>query len=154
MNEQQLREQLVRVDERFSHTVRYTEQEMAAFATLTLDRNPLHHDPDLARKAGFDGAIASGQHTTAIMMGLLATHFSRNDDGVAREMLCLNVNFAFKQPVLADQDLKLEWVVRIAEWHAKLGGMLTHLDGSATLQGANVAPSVVARATILVKPGR
>jgi hypothetical protein len=82
-------------------------------------------------------------------MGLLATHFSRSDDGLAREMLCLNMNFAFKGPVFADQALTLQCRVATVEWNAKLEGALAHLDGSAAVLRGQ--PAVVARGTILVR---
>jgi len=145
-----LRERLVSVGERVSHTVRYTQEEITRFAALTHDSNPLHRDADLARRVGFNEVIACGQQTTSIMMGLLASHFSRDEGGIAREMLALNVNFAFKLPVFAGEDLELAWTVSSAQWNNKLGGMLAHLDGGATRVGHD-APSVVARATILVK---
>ena len=63
------------------------------------------------RCARFGEIIASCQQTAAGLMGMLATHFSRHDDGVPREMLCLNMNFAFKAPVFAGQDLQLRWRV-------------------------------------------
>jgi acyl dehydratase len=145
-----LRDKLVVAGERVEHSLRYSEQEMAQFAALTLDRNPLHFSSDAARRAGFGGLIASGQQTSAIMMGLLASHFTRRDDSIAREMLCLNVNFAFKTPLLAGQDIEMVWTVASADWHGKLDGMLTQLDGHATPRGCG-KPAVVGRATILVK---
>ena len=81
-------------------------------------------------------------------MGMLATHFSRHDDGVPREMLCLNMNFAFKAPVFAGQDLQLRWRVTNIEPSTRLGGLIGHLDGSAAVVRGK--PSVVARGTILV----
>lgn len=144
-----LRQRLVSVGERASRIVRFTGAQIAEFARLTGDSNQLHLHDDAARRAGFAGVIASGQQTTAQMMGLLASHFSRNDDGVEREMLCLNVNFAFKQPVLADNDMHLLWAVSSAEWHRKLEGLLVQLDGTATVGDGK--PSVIGRATILVK---
>ena len=81
-------------------------------------------------------------------MGMLATHFSRHDDGVPREMLCLNMNFAFKAPVFAGQDLKRRWRVTNIEPSTRLGGLIGHLDGSAAVVRGK--PLVVARGTILV----
>ena len=142
--------ELVRPGETLARTVRVTRDDIATFARMSHDANPLHHDRQAAQRARFGELIASGQHTASMLMGLLATHFSRRDDGVARDMLCLNMNFAFKGPVFADQDVVLRWKVAAAEWNAKLQGMLAHLDGSASVgQGK---PAVVARGTILVKP--
>jgi hypothetical protein len=82
-------------------------------------------------------------------MGMLATHYSRDTDGVKREMLCLNMNFAFKGPVFADQEVTLRWKVASSQWNSKLQGVLAHLDGSVSV--VEDKPLVVARGTILVK---
>ena len=100
------------------------------------------------RCARFGEIIASGQQTAAALMGMLATHFSRNDDGVPREMLCLNMNFAFKAPVFAGQDLQLRWRITKIEPSTRLGGLIGHLDGVASVVCGK--PAVVARGTILV----
>ncbi|HJV62413.1 MAG TPA: MaoC family dehydratase [Albitalea sp.] len=142
---------LVAVGETLARTVRVSRDEIVAFARMSHDANPLHTDIQAAQRARFGELIASGQHTAAILMGLLATHFSRADDGLRREMLCLNMNFAFKGPVFADQDLDLAWKVASAQWNGKLQGVLAHLDGSASVTRGK--PAVVARGTILVKEG-
>jgi acyl dehydratase len=139
---------LIEVGERLSRTVRYSRDEIAAFARMTFDENPLHVDNLVAQRARFGEIIASGQQTSAVMMGMLATYFSRADDGVARQMLCLNMNFSFKSPVFADQDVLLTWQVASIEWRAKLGGQLAQLDGNARIGGGK--PLIIARGTILV----
>lgn len=141
-------EKLVMTGETISKRLRYTRDEIAQFARMTFDENPLHRDLEAARHAGFPDVIAAGQHTSAIMTGLVATYFSRNDDGIPREMLCLNFNYAYKLPVFADTDLDVVWRVSASQWNSKLGGMLVHLDGQASHNGA---PSVIGRGTILVK---
>ncbi|HEV7913534.1 MAG TPA: MaoC family dehydratase [Albitalea sp.] len=142
-------ERLVRGGETVAKTVRVSRDEIVAFARMSHDANPLHTDRQAAQRARFGEIIASGQHTAAILMGMLATHFSRSDDGVAREMLCLNMNFAFKEPVFADQDVLLQWRVVNVQWNNKLHGVLVHLDGNASV--AHAKPAVVARGTLLVK---
>ena len=141
-------DKLIGPAETLARTVRYSRDDIAAFARLSGDANPLHHDAQAAQRARFGEIIASGQQTAASLMGMLATHYSRVDDGVAREMLCLNMNFAFKSPVFADQDLLLEWQVASVEWSTRLKGLLGHLNGSAGVM--NARPSIVARGTILV----
>ena len=131
-----------------SRTIRYSHDDIANFARMSLDQNPLHLDALRAQRARFGEIIASGQQTAAGLMGMLATHFSRHDDGVPREMLCLNMNFAFKAPVFAGQDLKLRWRVTNIEPSTRLGGLIGHLDGSAAVVRGK--PLVVARGTILV----
>jgi acyl dehydratase len=139
---------LVAVGERIVHRVRYSREDIARFAAQTLDCNPVHHGVDAARRAGHADVIASGQQTSALMSGLAASHFSRSDDGVAREMLCLNFNFAYREPVLAGQELVLEWEVADTEWSESLGGMVAQLEGRAL---ADARAAVVARGTVLVR---
>ncbi len=140
----------VQVGDTCERTVRFTRDDIAMFAQLTGDTNPLHHDVQAAQRARHGEIIASGQQTTAQMMGLAASFFSRQDD-MARELLCLNFNFAFKAPVFAEQELVLHWRVATVEWNASLGGWLAHVDGKATVRNAH--PCVVGRGTLLVKTG-
>ena len=135
--------------ETVSKTLRFTREDIIAFARMSHDQNPLHLDARAAQRARFGEIIASGQHTASILMGMLATHYSRDTDGVKREMLCLNMNFAFKGPVFADQDVALHWKVATAQWNSKLQGVLAHLDGAASVVEGK--PLVIARGTILVK---
>ena len=138
---------LVRVGERIDHAVRYSRDEIARFAALTQDFNPVHHDREAARRAGLRDVIASGQHTSALMSGLAATHFSR-DDGIARSMLCLHFNFAYREPIFADSEVALRWVVSGTEWNAGLDGVIAQIEGKATVDGA---AAVIARGTVLVR---
>lgn len=149
MTDAQPTPQLIIPGERFSQTVRFTREEIADFARLTFDNNPLHHDQQVAQRARFGEIIASGQQTAAAMMGVVATHYSRDSDGVPRQMLCLNFNFSFKLPVFADQELQLQWRVGSVEFSERLGGMIGHLDGTASVK--NSKPSVIGRGTVLVQ---
>jgi acyl dehydratase len=142
---------LVRVGERIEHRTRYGREDIARIAALTLDSNPVHRDPEAARRAGLRDVIASGQHTSALMSGLAASHFSRADDGVARDMLCLHFNFAYRTPIFADSEVALEWTVAEIEWNAGLGGVIAQLEGRAVVSDA---PAVIARGTVLVRPAR
>lgn len=138
----------LRVGEHFHRRMRLDEAQIAEFARLSGDANPLHQDAAAARATPFGEVIASGQHTAAAMMGLLASHFTRSDDGVRREMLCLNVNFAFKAPVRALTEVDMRWFVSAVERNARLGGWIGQLNGSAYSGGTDC---VIARATVLVK---
>jgi len=139
----------VEVGETCSRELRWSRQDIAEFARITGDTNPLHLDHQAAERARHGEIIASGQQTMAQLMGLAASHFSRLGDGFQRELLCLNTNFAFKAPVFADQHLVLSWRVAQVEWHPSLQGWLAHVDGRAAVRHAQ--PAVVARGTFLVK---
>ena len=144
--------QLAHVGETFSKTLKFSRAEITAFAQLSGDSNPLHRDVQAAQRARYGEIIASGQHSVAMLMGILASHFSRRDDGVWREMVCINTNFAFKEPVFADQELVFQWKVTSTDWKPRSRSMLVQLDGSARV--ARGKPVVVARATILVREAK
>ena len=139
---------LIRAGEEIHSRLRYSVEQIVEFARLTGDANPLHHDQLSAQRAHFGEIIASGQQTASHMMGLVASHFSRRDDGVPREMLCLDFDFAFKAPVFAEQGITLVWRVEQLEVSTRLGGYIGRLDGKASVAGR---VCVVARGTILVR---
>ena len=143
---------VVTVGERCRRSVRYSRDDIAAFARLSGNSNPLHHDLQAAQRARHGEIIASGEQTTAQMIGLASSHFSRADGGLPREVLCLNFNFAFKSPVFAEQTLELGWRVTSVEPHAHLGGLLVQLDGQAAVR--NATPAVIGRGTLLLKTGQ
>jgi len=63
-------------------------------------------------------------------------------------MLCLHFNFAYREPIFADSDVHLRWVVSSTEWNAGLDGVIAQLEGKATVADA---PAVIARGTVLVR---
>ncbi len=140
---------LITVDEHCTRQLRYTREDIMAFARLTGDSNPLHHDTAAAQRADFGEIIASGQQTASQLMGLVASHFSQPHNGQPRSLLCLNFNFAFKQPIFAEQTLELSWRVTDVEPGRRRGGQIAHLDGSARVAGR---ACVVGRGTLLVLP--
>ncbi|UFS58136.1 MaoC family dehydratase [Subtercola endophyticus] len=48
-----------------------TRTDIVRFAGAGGDFNPLHHDPEAARRAGFDDVIAMGQFQAGILAGFL-----------------------------------------------------------------------------------
>jgi acyl dehydratase len=144
------RSQPLSAGETVRRTVRYTRADIAEFARLTGDANPVHHDLQAAHRARHGEIIASGQQSASQLMGLAASYFSRSDDGCAREMLALNFNFAFKAPVFAEQSIVLQWSVSTVAWSSSLEGWIGHIDGHASVGGRRC---VVARGTILVRGG-
>jgi acyl dehydratase len=138
---------LIKAGETFEAQLRYTREQIIQFARLTGDANPLHHDRQAAERASFGEIIASGQQTASQMMGVVATHFSRRNDGVPREMLCLHFDFTFRAPIFAEQDIAIAWRVTEVELSAKRGGYMGRLEGTANVAGR---PCVVSHGSILV----
>ena len=62
--------------------VEVTEAQIIAFATA-FDPHAMHTDPEAARSGEFDCLIASGWHTTAMMMRLLVDNFLNERASVA-----------------------------------------------------------------------
>lgn len=121
------------VGERFGGQISLTAAEIATFATLCGDLNPLHHDESYARQTRFGGIIACGPQVISLMMGLTATHFSR-----ASAMLGLEFTFRFRKAVIADETIDIAWEVITAEPKASLGGDLVTLEGKATNQQGQI----------------
>ena len=80
---------LIRVGETFARTVRFTREDIALFARLSLDPSPLHVDSQVAQRARCGEIVAGGQHTSAALMGRLASHCTTPDDGEARGAILL-----------------------------------------------------------------
>jgi acyl dehydratase len=112
--------------------VRLGEAEIRAFARSVDDLNPLHHDVESARAAGFPALIASGTHVGSLLMAMTATLFSWPlADGTPRSSLGLGFDLAFRLPVLADEEMELAWTVTSVTRKDSLRGWITRLSGDA-----------------------
>jgi acyl dehydratase len=135
--------------DRIARTDRYSREDIESFAVACHDRNPLHSDDALAQRSRFGEVIASGQHTSSMLLGLVISHFAHPPDGPPHEVLLLHVNFAFRAPVFANEDIQLAWQVAEVNWNAKLRGHVVVLEGGAST--ARARPALIARGTLLVK---
>lgn len=112
------------VGERFSKRHVFNEMEVRAFATAAGDTNPLHHDLAVAERSRYGRLIVSGTHTTALLLGLAAAHFSRNFSVVGTSF-----SVDFRHAVFVDAHVKIEWEVaaasaaRDAQWVELCGGV-------------------------------
>lgn len=82
--------------ERFSAEVTLTPATVAAHAQAAGDTNPLHHDPEFAATTRYQRVIASGTHTTALLLGLTASHYSQQG-----AMIGLEFWVRFRRPIYA-----------------------------------------------------
>ncbi len=120
--------------ERFSTEIQLTPASVSAFATAAGDANPLHHDAAFAASTRFGGVIASGPQTTSLLLGLVATHFASRG-----AMLGLEFTFRFMRAVLADQRVKLEWLVVRVRPAGRSGGEVVDLRGRLQTQDGRTA---------------
>ncbi len=125
---------MVRPHQRFSQEVTLTAAEVSAFASAAGDRNPLHHDVEFARSTRFGGLIASGTQTTAMLLGLTASYFSRYG-----AMVGLEFWVGFRRPVLVDDPMVMEWLIVDAQENPRLGGQIVDLRGRMRRLGGGTA---------------
>jgi acyl dehydratase len=136
---------LVNIGDRITAEKRLDKATISEFARLCGDNNPLHHDEAYARASRFGGIIACGPHLSSLLMGMVATHFSRDIASVGLEF-----GFRFRKAVPADEHLNLSWEVIAIEQKPSLGGELVSLEGKIA-DGADV-DFVTATGVILVTP--
>ncbi|HME99781.1 MAG TPA: MaoC family dehydratase, partial [Terriglobia bacterium] len=96
----------IKPHDRFSCEITLTPDSVAEYARAAGDRNPVHFDAAFAARTRYRRLIASGTQTTALLLGLTATHFSKGTS-----MVGLEYWVKFRRPVFADERIRLEWLV-------------------------------------------
>jgi acyl dehydratase len=131
--------------ERFSSEFTLTPKAVADYASAVGDTNPLHHDPAFAAASPYGRLIASGPHTSALLLALTASHFSNKAAVVGLEFLV-----RFRRPIFADETIRLEWLVVKVTPNAKLGGDIVDMRGR--ILGADGKTALGAKGRVLVRP--
>jgi acyl dehydratase len=134
------------IGERFGGRFTLTKAEIAHFATLSGDLNPLHHNENFAQQTRFGGVIVSGPHVISLMMGLTATHFSTYG-----AMLGLEFTFHFRKAVNAEEIIDMEWVVNSVVPNARLRGTIVSMDGKAINEQGDVVLTGTGKVLVTVK---
>lgn len=129
--------------ERFSAEVTLTPAMVAGYAQAVGDTNPVHHDPQFAAASRYRRLIASGTHTTALLLGLTASHFSKT-----ASMVGLEFWVRFRRPVFADETVHLEWLVVRVTPNEKLDGEIVELRGR--IRGEDGRTALGAKGRVLV----
>ena len=129
--------------ERFAVEVTLTPAMVAAYAAAAGDTNPVHHDPTFAATTHYRRLIASGTYTTALLLGLTASHYSQHG-----AMVGLEFWVRFRRPIFADETIRLEWMVVKVTPNEKLRGEIVELRGR--IQGQDGKTSLGARGRVLV----
>lgn len=129
--------------ERFSSEVVLSPAMVTAFADAAGDNNPIHHDAAYAATTRFGRPTASGPHTTALLLALTASHYSRKG-----AMLGLEFWVRFKRPIYADETIRLEWLVVKVTPNETLRGDIVELRGR--IRGQDGRTALGAKGRILV----
>jgi acyl dehydratase len=129
--------------ERFSSEVALSPAMVAEFASAAGDSNPIHLDPEFAATTRFGKLTASGPHTTALLLALTASHFSKKG-----AMLGLEFWVRFRRPIYADETIRLEWMVVRVTPNEKLKGEIVELRGR--IKGQDGRTSLGAKGRVLV----
>jgi acyl dehydratase len=129
--------------ERFSSEVALTPATVVEFATAAGDNNPIHHDAMFAATTRFGRPTASGPHTTALLLALTASHFSKKG-----AMLGLEFWVRFRRAIYADEKILLEWLVIKVTPNEKLRGEIVELRGR--IKGQDGKTCVGAKGRVLV----
>jgi 3-hydroxybutyryl-CoA dehydratase len=129
--------------ERFSSEVALSPAMVVEFAKAAGDNNPIHHDPEFAATTRFGRPTASGPHTTALLLALTASHFSKKG-----AMLGLEFWVRFRRPIYADETIRLEWMVIKVTPNQKLRGEIVDLRGR--IRGQDGKTSLGAKGRVLV----
>lgn len=130
----------------FSRVHRFDDEQVRTFARIAGDENPLHHDAEFARSTRFGGLIASGAHTTSLLMGLVGSHFAKRG-----QVLGMSFSVDLLYPVSATETVTLAWVVISASAAARRkNGSVLELEGS--MKDANGRVSVLAHGRVMFDP--
>jgi 3-hydroxybutyryl-CoA dehydratase len=129
--------------ERFSVEITLTPAMVAAYAHAAGDTNPVHLEPEFAASTRYGRLIASGTHTTALLLGLTASHYSKQG-----AMVGLEFWVRFRRPIYADETIRLEWLVVKVTPNEKLKGDIVELRGR--IMGKNGETALGAKGRVLV----
>jgi acyl dehydratase len=130
---------MIAIGETAQRVVTLDEASIRDFATACGDFNPLHHDPDYARGTRFGGIIACGPHYIALLMGLLASHYTRHGPQVGIGFDAMRL----VRPVRPGDTIMLSWVVRAIE--PKTAGDVVTLDGAIVNQDGATVLTVIGK---------
>jgi acyl dehydratase len=124
----------------FERRVRWTREDIVAFARDVGDTNPMHHDDEYARGTRFGGLIASGAHTVAVMMALCGAQASLERPGVGLEF-----NFRLLGAAKPGEEIVFRWEVVAIEESERPRGRLASLRGEALAEGGRPILSATAK---------
>jgi acyl dehydratase len=90
----------------YTHTFRFSQAEVAAFAQLTGDDNPLHLDPEYAATTIFKRPIIHGMLGASIFTKIIGTQFPGYGS------IYMAQTFEFLRPMYVDTDYKVVFTIQ------------------------------------------
>src|SRR5262245_28631449 len=124
----------IKPHDRFSCEVSLNPNSVAEYARAAGDSNPVHFDAHFAAGTRYRRLVASGTQTTALLLGLTASHFSKGSS-----MVGLEYWVKFRRPVFADETIRLEWLIIKVTPNARLAGDIVELRGRVIGQDGQTA---------------
>jgi acyl dehydratase len=128
------------VGERFERRVRWTRDEVVAFACEVGDTNPIHHDEAYAAGTRFGGLIASGAQTVAYLTALCGAQSRYERPGVG-----LAFDFRLVGAARPGEEIVFGWEVIAATPSERPRGTLVDLRGEAVAEGGRTLVTATAR---------
>ena len=125
----------LRIGDVASRTRTVTVRDIELFTELTGDRNPLHYDPQLARRSRFGGIVVQGGVTSGLLNAVVA------EDLPGPGSVFLHVDWAFRAPVRPGDVITAEVAVtsiRVDKPVTTLSTTITNQDGVVVLNGTAV----------------
>lgn len=125
----------MQVGDTASRTRTVTARDIELFTELTGDRNPLHYDPELARRSRFGGIVVQGGVTSGLLNALVA------EDLPGPGSVFLHVDWAFRAPVRPGDVLTARaevTAVRTDKPITTLATSITNQDAVVVLDGTAV----------------
>lgn len=133
----------MRVGERFAKDVAFTEESIRQFASYVGDTNPLHHDQVSAVASPFGAIIASGTHTSAMMLAAVPDYLRAWQQNVG-----LEASVRMLRPVRAGDRAHIEWEVTDIADTPKLKGWIVTLNGRLVRDDGVVAVTAVSKSLV------
>jgi len=129
----------MRIGDRFTKEVAFTEESIRQFAIYVGDSNPLHHDQTAAAASLFGRLIASGTQTFAMMLAAVPDYLRPWQPNVG-----LEASMRLLRPVRAGDRTHIEWEVtdiadtpRLKGWIVTVSGRLVRDDGVVALTASS-----------------
>lgn len=133
----------MRVGERFAKDIAFTEVSIRQFASHVGDTNPLHHDQAAAAASPFGRIIASGTHTSAMMLAAVPDYLKAWQPNVG-----LEASVRMLRPVRAGDRARIEWEVTDIADTPKLKGWIVTLVGRLVRDDGVVAVTAVSKSLV------